>query len=162
MDPCLADLQAIIAAGHIPHLTCQVKQGPGAHGESPRDAASLEITDSSIFELYISAEAVKGTDILLSFRIIGPVDSAHPNFPDFHLLMSELHNSEYMLLLRRMQPGSTLVQYGTAKLMNWTRDRAILQRILENTLIELRQFHISYHKDIAAWVRELDDASGKA
>lgn len=162
MDPCLADLQAIITAGHIPHLTCKVKSGPGADDQSPRDAVSLEITDSSTFELYISAEAVKGTDILLSFRIIGPVDSAHPAFPDFHLLMSELHNTEYMLLLRRMQPGSTLVQYGTGKLMNWTRDRAILQRIFENTLIELRQFHISYHKDIAAWVRELDDASGKA
>ena len=162
MDPCLADLQAIITAGLIPHLTCKVKNGLGADDESPRDVLSLEITDSSTFELYISAEAVKGTDILLSFRIIGPVDSAHPAFPDFHLLMSELHNTEYMLMLRRMQPGSTLVQYGTGKLMNWTRDRAILQRIFENTLIELRQFHISYHKDIAAWVRELDDASGKA
>ena len=162
MDPCLTDLQAIIDAGLIPHLTCKVIQGPGAHDENARDIVSLEITDSSIFELYLSAEAVKGTDILLSFRIIGPVDSAHPNFADFHMVMSELHNSEYMLLLRRIQPGTTLVQYGTGKLMNWTRDRLILQRILENTLIELRQFHISYHKDIAAWVRELDDADGKA
>lgn len=162
MDPCLIDLQAIISAGHIPHLTCKAKKGPGAHDESARDTVWLELTDSSTFELYISAEAVKGTDILLSFRIIGPVDTAHPGFQNFHLLMSGLHAREYMLLLTRIQPGSTMVQYGTGKLMNWTRDRAILQRILETTLIELRQFHIGFHREIAAWVRELDDANGQA
>lgn len=152
MDPCLADLQSIIAAGHIPHLTCKARpDAGGAH-----DSTSLEIIDSSAFELYIGAEAVKGTDILLSFRIIGPVNSAHPNFPAFYLRMSGLHSSEYMLLLRSTQSGSSLVQYGTGKLMNWTRSRAILQRIFENTLIELRQFHISHHQQIAAWVRELD------